>query len=382
MHFKEVIGQENVKRILTDSVRKSHVSQGLLFCGKEGSGNLALALAFAQFIFCKNPSETDSCGVCTSCIKTKKLVHPDLHFIFPVNTNKEITKDPISDKFLPVWRETILNSPYFTYQDWITKLEIENKQAFINTDDCSKISDKLSLKSYESPYKIMLIWLPEKIHHAGAPKILKILEEPPEKTLFFLVSDNTEMLLTTILSRLQQVLLQPLLSDEILKGLQNINTTQVEDQKLVYISKIAEGNFARALQLLHQEVVDYSGYFLQWMRWCYSIHKDDNIVKVQDWIDELTKHSREDLKHFFSYCLDIIHQCILLNYQVNDFVALEQNQVEAYKKFAPFIHIKNASEIKDEFEKAYYHLERNGSAKMILLDMSLKLAKLIREKDE
>lgn len=381
MLFKEVLGQHTVKKRLIEATGQQKISHAQLFFGKPGSGTIPMALAYAQYILCQNKQADDACGLCPDCLKISKLVHPDLHFIFPVNTNDDVKKDPTSDKFLPIWRKSLLQNPYLEYNDWVRILEIENKQAIINTEDCSNILDKLSLKSYASGYKIMILWMAEKIHHAAAPKLLKILEEPPEKTLFIVISENLENILNTILSRLQMVKLEPLSAAVIQKALEDRFTGSENNANVETFAKRSEGNFNKALQLMQSEGHDFEGAFLQWMRWCFVIHKDNTIVQIQDWIESFAKASKEQQKAFFEYGLFILSQCIKINQNLPEFIFLSATFKASLEKFAPFIHTQNIAGIEREFEKAIFHIERNVNVKMIVLDVSLKLSKLLREKE-
>lgn len=381
MLFQDVIGQQHIKARLLASIQSHKMSHAQLFSSKPGGGGLPLALAYAQYVLCQNPDPNDSCGVCSSCLKVQKLVHPDLHFTFPVNTNESVKKDPLSDKFLELWRSVVIENPYLGYGDWISALDIENKQAIINAEECSVIREKLELKSYEANYKIMIIWMPERLYHAAAPKLLKILEEPPEKTLFLLVSEQMDLLLSTILSRLQIIKLSPLSPSEIQEALLKKEPEIAGRVDLSYISKIAEGNYSKALSWAHENGDDFEAVFLQWMRWCFVIHKDDTILAVQSWIDEISKNSKDYLKSYLGHCLFITSQCLKMNYQLPELVMLPQKSLSSIEKFAPFINSKNILHIENAFEKAIFHIERNVNVKMIFLDLSLQLSKLIREKE-
>nr|MBC8146675.1 DNA polymerase III subunit delta [Bacteroidota bacterium] len=217
MQFKEVIGHEEIKKRLIQTVRENRISHAQLFAGQEGIGKLALAIAYGQYISCTNKQETDSCGVCPSCIKYNKLIHPDLYFTYPVSTNKEVKTKPLSRLFISKWREILLQKDYiFSLQQWYQKIQIENKQGIINTEDCNEIIKSLSLKTFESEYRVVIIWMPEKLFHAAAPKLLKILEEPPPKTLFLLITESPDKILKTIISR-TQIIKIPKLKDQDVK---------------------------------------------------------------------------------------------------------------------------------------------------------------------
>jgi len=240
MLFKEIIGQEEVKKRLINAVKENRISHAQLFLGKEGFGTLALAIAYAQYICCENKLANDSCGVCSSCIKYQKLVHPDLHFVFPVATNAVVKKKPISNHFLPQWRASLLNDYYLSYKSWQEKIETGNKQLLITKDESIDILKKLNLKTYESAYKIMIIWYPEKFNIASANKLLKILEEPPEKTLFILVAQETEKIINTILSRTQLIKINQINAVALQQAI--IKKYQLTEDEALSIAKLADGN--------------------------------------------------------------------------------------------------------------------------------------------
>ena len=373
MLFKDIIGQEDVKRRLIQSVNENRVSHAQLFFGAEGVGILPMAIAYTQYVSCENKLPTDSCGVCSSCLKFNKLAHPDLHFIYPVASTKSNSK-PISSDFINEWRELFLENPYFNQNDWNEKLGLENQQPIINVNDCNEIIKKLSLKSYESEYKIIIMWMVEKLNYSAAPKLLKILEEPPEKTLFILISENTDLIIKTILSRTQMVKLPRISDNDILKALLNIGNT--DDESLKHLVLQAEGNYNYALKLFND--TNTSGYFFkefsEWMRVCYA--KD--YINLVGWVDGMSKIGRERLKSFFKYSSDMIRECIQLNCLKNDEIALNFDEQNFAIKFSKFIHASNCIYIVDELEKGAFHIERNGNPKIVLLDLSLKLSDLLR----
>ena len=373
MLFKDIIGQEDVKRRLIQSVNENRVSHAQLFFGAEGVGILPMAIAYTQYVSCENKLPTDSCGVCSSCLKFNKLAHPDLHFIYPVASTKSNSK-PISSDFINEWRELFLENPYFNQKDWNEKLGLENQQPIINVNDCNEIIKKLSLKSYESEYKIIIMWMVEKLNYSAAPKLLKILEEPPEKTLFILISENTDLIIKTILSRTQMVKLPRISDNDILKALLNIGNT--DDESLKHLVLQAEGNYNYALKLFND--TNTSGYFFkefsEWMRVCYA--KD--YINLVGWVDGMSKIGRERLKSFFKYSSDMIRECIQLNCLKNDEIALNFDEQNFAIKFSKFIHASNCIYIVDELEKGAFHIERNGNPKIVLLDLSLKLSDLLR----
>ncbi|MFO7978282.1 MAG: DNA polymerase III subunit delta [Bacteroidales bacterium] len=374
MLFRDVIGHDVLKQQLINNVNNHRLSHAQLFLGPEGSGNLALALAFAQYIQCRNKGPEDACGTCPSCLKLKKLEHPDLHFFFPVATNKEIDKKPRSQLFYKYWREMLLKTTYFRYYQWLEKIGIENKQAIINADDCNDIIRTLGLKTYESPFKIVIIWMVEKLFHAAAPKLLKVLEEPPENTIFLLVSENRDLILNTILSRTQLVKVPRLTDQEIEQGL----LTQYgcgEDQAR-QIAFQAAGNFNEALRLLqtNNEPLEDFNQFRDWMRLCFST----DIAGILKWVDGFSKAGREKHKTLLHYGLNVFRTCLLYMYQTPSLIRLEGQEKEFVQKFSPFINEHTAPMIIQEFSLAIAHVERNANSKILFTDLSLKLAGLLK----
>jgi len=373
-----LIGQDAVKSRLINTVRDSRVSHAQLFLGPEGSGKLGLAIAYAQYINCRNRTQDDSCGVCPSCIKYSKLIHPDLHFIYPTAPLEKLEK-PISLDFIAKWREVLLETKcYLDLPTWYEKIGIERKQAMINTRDCSEILKTLSYKSYEAEYKVMIIWMVEKLYYAAAPKILKILEEPPEKTLFILVSENQEQILKTILSRTQLIKIPPIdeetLSEALIK--ENVEPARVNDAV-----KIAGGNYLEAKRLLQMsdEEAQNSSRFITWMRLCFH----GRIAKTMDFINEISKISRDEQKGFLNYTLRMVRQSLLISSDTNELVRLNKDESgfiygSGKKRFYPYIHEQNVQLIADELNDSIYHIERNANAGILFLDLSFKLGNYLR----
>ncbi|HNY07381.1 MAG TPA: DNA polymerase III subunit delta [Bacteroidales bacterium] len=375
MLFKQVIGQENAKKRLIQTVSSQRVSHAQLFLGPEGSGKLPLALAYAQYINCQNRQEDDSCGHCPSCIKFNKLIHPDLHFVYPVSKTKDSSDKPTSKEFLKPWRELVLeNNGYINLTDWYEKIDIEKKQGIINADDCNNIIKTLSYKSFESEYKIMIIWMVEKLFHSAAPKILKILEEPPEKTLFILISENQDVIINTILSRTQLVKIPKIANNDLYQELhQHYESDPVELKQII---NQANGNYIEAINLLNDSETEKKNFILfrQWMRNCFQ----NKIAPNLEIISEISKFSREKQKAFLNYGLRTIRHCLLYQYTPPTTIKLEGEEMEFIAKFSAFINSSNALQFTDEFNKAIFHIERNANASVLFLDLSLICSKLLK----
>ncbi len=376
MLFKDIIGQEEVKKRLRQTVKDQRVSHAQLFLGASGVGKLALAIAYAQYVNCTGRTDEDSCGECPSCIKFEKLAHPDLHFIYPVAATKEVKK-PKSVEFVEPWRELLLNnSAYITLNQWFEAISIENKQAIINKDDCNSIITTLGYKSYEAEYKVMIIWMVDKLFHSAAPKILKILEEPPEKTLFILISEDQDKILPTIRSRTQIVKI-PKIKDEVLVSalMQKKECLEEEARRVVNLS---DGSYQLALKNLESDEDEQQNFvlFRDWMRLCFS----NDVVKLVSFVGDISKIGREKQKSFLSYALRTARNTILLNLHQNDLVKLENEEMDFTKKFSPFINSANIQQFDKEFNEALFHIERNANPSILFLDLSLKSMRLLKLK--
>ncbi len=377
MKFSEVIGQERIKLRLKKMVEERRIPHAVLFAGMEGTGSLTLALSFAQYILCTNRSEDDSCGVCPSCKKTEKLIHPDLHVSFPI-INPGEKKLPVSDYFIAEWRNAVLSNPYLNLNDWMKSISAENKQPAIFEAESSKIIEKVNFKPFESEYKIVVIWLVEKMNIHCANKLLKIIEEPPTDTIFLLVSENTSQMLPTILSRCQPIHLPPIDHESMLKALKDLLT--MEDKKIHEITRLSRGNFLKAKKLIQQdeENNEWFQYFIQLMRLGFKA----DVKGLMEWSLEMSGLGREKQKNFFQYALRMIRENYALNVSNNEVVYLTETEKNFSKNFHPYVHDKNVERIAEQFESAIFHIEHNGNAKIVFLDVALQISKAIRISNE
>jgi DNA polymerase-3 subunit delta' len=375
MNFSQIPGQKAVIDRLRNSVAENRVSHALLFYGPEGSGKFAIALAFARYISCEDRTTEDACGKCPSCAKYDKLIHPDLHFVFPVIKKKSNT-EPVSDHFISQWRAMVLRSPWFSLTNWTEAMEVANEQALIPVAESAEIIRKLSLKSFESDFKIMIIWLPEKMNAETSNKILKIIEEPPARTLFILVSEEDEKLLPTITSRCQHIRIPAVPAEDLSAHL--VSSMGLDPVRAREISAIANGNMVRAMELMREDdnTAAHLDRFTKLMRtaWTRDIHA------LVTWSEESATLGRERQKSFLSYSLRMIRENFILNFngRENKLVWLTRAEEEFSGKFHPFINEKNISALNREFNLAYAHVESNGNTKMIFLDLALKTMRLIR----
>ncbi len=378
MLFLDVIGHEAIKRRLLSNAGNNRISHAQLFLGHQGSGALPLALAYARYIQCRNRGPEDACGKCPSCLKLNKYEHPDIHFIFPTSTNKaHKDREKVSSKlFLAHWRKLLIEKPYFDYFDWLEAIEIENKQANINAEDCNDIIRTLGLKSYESPYKIMIIYMVEKLNYAAAPKLLKIVEEPPGNTLFLMVSENKDRIINTILSRTQ--ILKVPLPDEADIEKELINQYKIEEKRASQIAFMTDGIITDALRLIRSgegHLADFDS-FREWMRFCFK--KD--AAKLLKWVEKTALGGREKQKSFLQYGLKIFRLCLLNNYNANELIRLEDEQKKFLEGFSPFINHHNANDMVAAFNLAIMHLERNANPRILFADLSFQLSRLMHVK--
>ncbi len=375
MNFSQIPGQKAVIDRLRCSVAENRVSHALLFYGPEGSGKFAIALAFARYISCEKRTAEDACGVCPSCVKYDKLIHPDLHFVFPVIKKKSGT-EVVSDTYLSQWRSMVLKSAWFSLSTWTEAMEVANEQALIPVAEAAEIIRKLSLKSFESDFKIMIIWLPEKMNAETANKLLKMIEEPPARTLFILVSEEDDKLLPTITSRCQHIRIPAISSADLSAHL--VKAAGMDPEKASEIAAIANGNMVRAMELAREDdnTTVHLDRFTRLMRTGYA----RDIQSLVSWSEETAALGRERQKSFLSYALRMIRENFIMNFKgkENKLVYLTQSEDDFSLKFHPFINEKNINALNREFNLAYAHVESNGNTKMIFLDLALKTMRLIR----
>ena len=375
MFFRDIIGQEEIKQRLIQNVQENKIAHAQRFCGGEGVGKLPLAIAYARYISCLNPSNEDACGKCPNCIKFNHLAHPDLHFIFPV-VKKKSTKDVVSDDYIAEWRELIAKTPYFNLHTWLEEMGAENQQAQIYVKESNEIIRKLSLKSSQGGYKIIIIWLPEKMNQECSNKLLKLLEEPAEQTVFLLVSEEPDMLLTTIQSRTQRINIKGIEEKDLKEALMNIHGLQEQDA--TDIAHRSEGNFLKAIESisLNEENKLFFDLFVALMRLSYQ----RKIKEMKVWSENVAAMGRERQKHFLSYCQRMIRENFIYNFHNRSITYLGSEEEAFSTRFAPFINERNVMEIMSELNEAQRHIEQNVNAKMVFFDFSLKMIVLLIQK--
>jgi len=378
MQFSKIIGQQKMIERFINTVKTGRISHAQLLHGPEGSGKLELAIAYAQYVSCTNKSETDSCGTCPSCNKYEKLIHPDLHFVYPVIKTEKF-KNPVSDNFSNEWRSFILDHKQHRLNEWLDIIGTEGRKVGIFAHESSEIIRKLNLKTFEAEYKIMIIWLPEKMNQSSANKLLKMIEEPPMKTLFLLVSDYPEQIINTIRSRSQFVKIPKIDNESLSKKV--AETYQLGKNELNRIIKLANGDYFKVLDVIEES--DNEKYhfklFIELMRLSFAA----KIIDLTKWVDEISSLGRERQKNFLNYSLKMFRENFILNIspaekeKLNQFTTDEEN---FSLKFSTFIHQNNIFDIYEEINKAHLHIDRNGMDKIIFLDLALKLVKLLRRK--
>lgn len=375
-NFMKPIGQSYILNHLESTVEKGRIPHAQLFLGQCGSGLLQVAIAYAGHLICKdyekNGREWQAC-----LNKVEKLSHPDLHFVYPVNTTENITKNPISDNFSNEWRSFVFQNPYASQYEWLQLLGIEKKQGNISVNEAKDISKKLSLKSYEGGYKVMIIWMAEMMNLQCANKILKLLEEPPNKTVLLLLTENEDQILNTIRSRCQKTSFPKLSEHDIAMGL--IQTLGLKANEATRFGKGANGDFQKAINLYGEsgEHALYDTWFIDWVRTAFQAKGNKKAINyLLDWSEKVAAEGRETQKKFLAHCFEIFRQALLINYKSESFNYKIHGDFDL-SKFAPFIHENNIYEISTALENAMNNVERNGNAKIIFTDLSISLTRYL-----
>lgn len=373
--FKEVIGQESVKQRLKQEVQEGRIPHAQLFCGPAGAGKLPIALAYARYLCCPHRTEDDACGTCPSCIKWEKLVHPDVHFLFPIVNKAKSPKVSVCDDFLPQWRQQLTDSTYFNLQHWLNDIGAENKQAQIFAQESDEIIRKLSLKSSEGGYKVTLIWQAEKMNQTCANKLLKLLEEPPLNTVFLLISETPETILPTILSRTQRIHIPPIEGNSLATALQMKYGVTSGDSTA--IAHIANGNLIKALETIHLNADNemFFKLFVSLMRLSYQ----RKIKEMKEWSEQIAGMGRERQKSFLAYCQRMIRESFIYNFHCPELNYLNTEENQFSSRFAPFVNERNVWGIMEELSEAQVHIEQNVNARMVFFDFSLKMIVLLKQ---
>ena len=381
MLFRNILGLSHIKNHLILSADAGRIPHAHLFLGPEGSGTLAMAIAYAQYILCNNSGGENEGGNEACNLKCASLSHPDLHFAFPVSNTSKVKSHAVSNHFMEEWRQFVKDQVYGNLFDWYRLIGIERKQGQIGVDEAHDIVKKLSLKSYEGGFKVMIIWMAETMNTSASNKLLKLIEEPPEKTVIILIAEDESKILQTIRSRCQLLNFPPLSERAISDALVERGLVREEAMRLAHE---ANGNFNKAMDLMYKDSEDlvFEKWFVQWVRSAFKAKGNKSAIhELILWSEEVAKTGRETQKKFLEYCLAVIRQAMLINYQAYE-LAYMRIHVDGFQldKFAPFIHENNVIPIVEELEKAIYHIERNGNSRVVLTDLSIKLTRLLHRK--
>lgn len=376
MLFSQVIGQERLKVKLRESVQHGRVAHAQMLVGPTGAGALPLALAYAQYLACTARTAEDSCGKCSACRRYAKMEHPDLQLIFPKNKTADNEGTGYSSKdFVLRFREAVLANPYINLQEWLQFLGIENKQGIINVNDSAEVLANLSYKAYEAEYRVVIVWLAEKMNTESANKLLKVLEEPPQRTVFLFTSESTENMLATILSRVQTHRLDRLSEEQIMVGL--MADADVDEQQAHLAAHIADGDFGLAVQLLRDPdaVSGAVQFFISWMRACFGMRMDT----LSALMDEFQKMGRERQKDLLKQAAGLLRNVLMYRMNPEGSHTMMQQQMEFVQKFSKFISPDNMEGLLTELDKAHYHIERNAHPKILFTDLSYSISTLLQQ---
>ena len=373
--FKDIIGQSTVVDRLRRSIDENKLAHALLISGPQGNGKLPIAVALANYLLCGN-GRGDACGTCPACVKLGKYIHSDLHFVFPVKKKKGSDSAPVSDDYITEWRELLLKNPYFSYDDWLAKLDVENQQPMIYERESAEILHKLSMQSREGGWKVVIIWLPEKMKEACSNKLLKIIEEPPHKTLFLLVSEEPDKIIATILSRTQRIDVPRIAINDVENALVARYGLSINDAKVV--AQQSSGNWEKAEEMLSvsEEKALYLDLFMQLMRVAYA----RNIRDMKAWSEQVAALGRERQKRLLDYCQRMIRENFIMNFKREEMVYMSQSERNFSVRFSPFVNERNIYGIMEELSEAQRHIEQNVNAKMVFFDMSLRMIVWIKNR--
>jgi DNA polymerase-3 subunit delta' len=374
VYFKDIIGQESTIALLRSAVAEGRVPHAQLICGGEGTGKLAVAIAYARYLCCTHRNGEDACGECPSCKKFDKLVHPDLHFAFPIY-KKESTKPAYSDDFIDKWRQAITDNPYLNLNQWMSHIGTENQQGLIYASQSEEIIRKLTLKSSEGNYKVMIIWMAEKMNGECSNKLLKMIEEPPAQTVFLLIAENPDLLLPTIQSRVQRLPLRPVEEEVIARAL--CDRYGLTDSDARQIAHASAGNWLQAVEAIHlgSRSKEYIELFMALMRRSYA----RDLKGMRQWADTVAGMGREPQKNFLIYCQRMIRESFICNFHRPEINYMNVDEANFTTRFAPFVNEKNIFGIMDELSEAQRHIEQNVNAKMVFFDLALKMIMLLKQ---
>ena len=374
MYFKDIIGQDEVVALLRAAVAEGRIPHAQLICGGEGVGKLVLTIAYARYLCCTHRNSEDACGECPSCKKFDKLVHPDLHFTFPVY-KKDPNRGPLSDDFIDKWRQAVAENPYMKLNQWMDHIGTENQQGLIYTSQGDEVIRKLTLKSSEGGYKVMIVWMAEKMNAECSNKLLKMIEEPPAQTIFLLVAENPDLLLPTIQSRVQRLTLRPIEEDVMARALcERFGLVDADARQVAHASA---GNWLQAMETIHlgSRAKEYIELFMTLMRKSYA----RDLKGMRQWADSVAGMGREPQKNFLIYCQRMIRESFICNFHRPEINYMNMEEANFTSRFAPFVNEKNIFGIMDELSEAQRHIEQNVSGKMVFFNLALKMIMLLKQ---
>lgn len=374
MYFKEIVGQEIIKQKLIDSALKGVVPHAQLFCDIGGGGAFPLALAYARFLNCTDRMEADACGHCPSCLKYDELAHPDLHFVFPIIAKKDKKKE-VCDDYLPEWRPFLKAHTYFNLDNWLEYIDAGNSQPLIYSKESEEIIRKLNLRIYEAEYRILLIWLPEKLHPTCANKLLKLIEEPPLNTVILMVSEQPDLILGTIQSRSQRINIRPIDEESLVAAMMSQYGITPDDAR--HVAHLSGGNFLRAVEAI--SLGEEKEYFLELFKGMMRNSWARNVKGMKETSDELASLGRERQKNYLAYCQHLIRENFMYRFQAPELNYMNSGEAGFSVNFSPFVNERNVFGLMEELAKAEKHITQNVNAKMVFFDLSLKLTVLVRK---
>ena len=380
MKFLEVIGHKEVKSKLIRMVRGGKTPHAIMLLGPEGNGNLAVALALTQFVQCENQSENDSCGTCPSCLRNQKFIHPDVHFSFPVYKPEKKNSPPVSADYMTNWRSALAQNAYMSYNDWMQYIEAENKQGKITADECREIIHHLSLKTYENGYKIHIIWLAECLGNEGNI-LLKSLEEPPPKTVFILIAESSEHMLTTILSRVQIIKVNAIDDEDLKEAL--LKKFEMDENTAKRIARISDGNLNTAISIADGAENANDATLRQWLLCCFNLKQKpsaDNTKNLNEWIDEFSKTGRENQKIFLKYALFFLRECSQVSI-LGQSGKLEGDELQFASKLSARLSAEQFETLSKIFSRMSYYIERNCNPKILFMSNSFKIASVFKNEE-
>ena len=377
MLFKDVIGQEEIKDHLLEIGKAGNIPHSQLFLSQPGAGGLALALAFTQYIVCENKTDLDSCGVCGACVKAQKLIHPDIHYTYPIIPKKPSPSQSLSTDYIQEWRREVIKNPYLNELEWLQSIGAENKQGNISADEARNILKGLSLTAFEAGYKIQIIWMAEALSKEGNI-LLKLLEEPPENTVLILIAENQEEILPTILSRCQLVKINKIDDAAVAQALLRKGVPQANTQHIAYL---ADGNFNDAMQLIDATISVETMRLTELLRYSIRLEEGANSGALVKWAEEMGKIGRENLKSFLEYMLHILRETLQMKFVPGSVIRLTDDEQKMAMALQKYINLNKLALLLELINKKHYEIERNVSPKMVLMDMSLRMHKIIHAKD-